>query len=411
MIWRASPSGRWAGPARAGGPLHRFAPLPCPCTLSPALHTRALARHSASHVVILLVKKYPTYKIVNFDKLDYCSSLKNLAEIEAYPNYCFVKGDITSSDLVNFVLEAEKVDTIMHFAAQTHVGTSRCVAWRCTVSGRGPQVPQPSHGSVLQLVWWVWGAGRGQDCIAPKGCGSSGAVVGVLSPLITLRVGKGRVRTDGDGRLLGAGLRVADGRPRAVFAVGESPSHTHTHTHTHTLLVALVRPLAQITPLVTRFSSRRPTSWAPTSCWRPPKRPASGCSSMSAPTRCTARARRAAAVRACTVPPSPPRPTHAHTHTCGAISLQPLARMFRLLGREPASGNGGRHTNPRALGCVPCTAPARSHCACSLCVNVCVCACVCVCVCGCVSAQRPTRAPCWTPPTRTPPPRPAQSTL
>jgi hypothetical protein len=32
------------------------------------------------------------------------------------------QGDITSSDLVNFVLEAEKVDTIMHFAAQTHVG-------------------------------------------------------------------------------------------------------------------------------------------------------------------------------------------------------------------------------------------------------------------------------------------------
>lgn len=32
----------------------------------------------ASHIVIRLVKKYPQYKIVNFDKLDYCSSLKNL---------------------------------------------------------------------------------------------------------------------------------------------------------------------------------------------------------------------------------------------------------------------------------------------------------------------------------------------
>ena len=32
----------------------------------------------ASHIVIRLVKKYPNYKIVNFDKLDYCSSLKNL---------------------------------------------------------------------------------------------------------------------------------------------------------------------------------------------------------------------------------------------------------------------------------------------------------------------------------------------
>lgn len=42
-------------------------------------------------MVILLVKNYPQYKIVNFDKLEYCSSLKNLEEIETYPNYTFVK--------------------------------------------------------------------------------------------------------------------------------------------------------------------------------------------------------------------------------------------------------------------------------------------------------------------------------
>ncbi len=46
---------------------------------------------SASHVVILLVKKYPNYRIVNFDKLDYCSSLKNLDSIADAPNYSFVK--------------------------------------------------------------------------------------------------------------------------------------------------------------------------------------------------------------------------------------------------------------------------------------------------------------------------------
>jgi UDP-glucose 4,6-dehydratase len=66
----------------------------------------------------------PTPQIVNFDKLDYCSSLKNIAEIADYPNYAFVKGSITSPDLVNFVLRAEKIDTIMHFAAQTHVDNS-----------------------------------------------------------------------------------------------------------------------------------------------------------------------------------------------------------------------------------------------------------------------------------------------
>ena len=35
-----------------------------------------------------------------------------------------MKGNICSSDLVNYVLQAEEIDTIMHFAAQTHVDNS-----------------------------------------------------------------------------------------------------------------------------------------------------------------------------------------------------------------------------------------------------------------------------------------------
>ena len=46
---------------------------------------------SASHVVILLAKKYPNYKIVNMDCLDYCASLKNLDEVKDLPNYRFVE--------------------------------------------------------------------------------------------------------------------------------------------------------------------------------------------------------------------------------------------------------------------------------------------------------------------------------
>jgi UDP-glucose 4,6-dehydratase len=40
------------------------------------------------------------------------------------PNYRFIKGDIVTADLVNFVLREEKIDTILHFAAQTHVDNS-----------------------------------------------------------------------------------------------------------------------------------------------------------------------------------------------------------------------------------------------------------------------------------------------
>lgn len=78
----------------------------------------------ASHVVMLLVKKYPQYNIVNYDNLSYCSCLANLEELKAYPNYKFVKGNICSSDLVSYVLEENNIDTIMHFAAQTHVDNS-----------------------------------------------------------------------------------------------------------------------------------------------------------------------------------------------------------------------------------------------------------------------------------------------
>jgi len=78
----------------------------------------------ASHVVIRLVTRYPTIKIVNFDKLDYCSCLRNLDAIADKPNYVFVKGDICNLEFVKFIFESEKVDTVMHFAAQSHVDNS-----------------------------------------------------------------------------------------------------------------------------------------------------------------------------------------------------------------------------------------------------------------------------------------------
>lgn len=78
----------------------------------------------ASHVAILLSTKYPQYNVVVYDKLDYCACLANLEEVMSLPNFKFVKGDIASPDLVSYVLREEKIDTILHFAAQTHVDNS-----------------------------------------------------------------------------------------------------------------------------------------------------------------------------------------------------------------------------------------------------------------------------------------------
>lgn len=78
----------------------------------------------ASNVIILLVKKYPHYKIINLDILNYCSSLKNLSSIENFPNYKFIKGSINSPDLLNYIMKEENIDTVMNFAAETHVDNS-----------------------------------------------------------------------------------------------------------------------------------------------------------------------------------------------------------------------------------------------------------------------------------------------
>ncbi|KAJ3169989.1 hypothetical protein HDU87_000511 [Geranomyces variabilis] len=78
----------------------------------------------ASFVVRKLVLLYPEYNIYNFDKLDYCASTNNVKSVADKPNYTFIKGDICVKDMVNFVLHEKKIDTILHFAAQTHVDNS-----------------------------------------------------------------------------------------------------------------------------------------------------------------------------------------------------------------------------------------------------------------------------------------------
>jgi dTDP-glucose 4,6-dehydratase len=77
-----------------------------------------------SHTLMRLVKNYPEYNVYNFDSLEYCASLENIKKLEKYNNYEFIKGSICSSDFVVHILKSRKIDTIIHFAAQTHVDNS-----------------------------------------------------------------------------------------------------------------------------------------------------------------------------------------------------------------------------------------------------------------------------------------------
>ena len=77
-----------------------------------------------SHVVRLFVNKYPDYRIINVDKLTYAGNLANLKDIENMPNYRFVKMDICDFDAFYALMQEEKVDGIIHLAAESHVDRS-----------------------------------------------------------------------------------------------------------------------------------------------------------------------------------------------------------------------------------------------------------------------------------------------
>ncbi len=64
------------------------------------------------------------YNLVVFDKLTYAGNLDNLLEVNDRPNSYFVQGDICDGDLVNQVINEYEIDTIINFAAETHVDRS-----------------------------------------------------------------------------------------------------------------------------------------------------------------------------------------------------------------------------------------------------------------------------------------------
>lgn len=77
-----------------------------------------------SHVVRLLVNKYPTYTIVNLDKLTYAGNLENLKDVEGKPNYHFERGDIMDVEFVFSLFNKYSFDGVIHLAAESHVDRS-----------------------------------------------------------------------------------------------------------------------------------------------------------------------------------------------------------------------------------------------------------------------------------------------
>jgi dTDP-glucose 4,6-dehydratase len=77
-----------------------------------------------SHVVRLFVNKYPSYQIVNLDKLTYAGNLENLTEIKDATNYIFEKGDIVDAAFIDELFAKYAFDGVIHLAAESHVDRS-----------------------------------------------------------------------------------------------------------------------------------------------------------------------------------------------------------------------------------------------------------------------------------------------
>jgi dTDP-glucose 4,6-dehydratase len=77
-----------------------------------------------SNFVHFILQQRPACQVVNYDALIYAGNLENVAGLERSGRYAFVKGDICDGELVLKILHEHAVDTIIHFAAESHVDRS-----------------------------------------------------------------------------------------------------------------------------------------------------------------------------------------------------------------------------------------------------------------------------------------------
>jgi dTDP-glucose 4,6-dehydratase len=64
------------------------------------------------------------WRVINLDKLTYAGNMNNLQDLEQGESYRFVKGDICDSELLESLFKKERIDTVVHFAAESHVDRS-----------------------------------------------------------------------------------------------------------------------------------------------------------------------------------------------------------------------------------------------------------------------------------------------
>src|SRR5581483_10587542 len=70
------------------------------------------------------LNKHPNDKIIVLDALTYASQLNNLDYLQHFSNYFFIHGNILNQPLIEDILKTHQINTIVHFAAESHVDRS-----------------------------------------------------------------------------------------------------------------------------------------------------------------------------------------------------------------------------------------------------------------------------------------------
>lgn len=77
-----------------------------------------------SNFILYMLDRYDDIRIINVDKLTYAGNLENLRSVQTDPRYSFVQADICDTAAITRIFEADDVDYVVNFAAESHVDRS-----------------------------------------------------------------------------------------------------------------------------------------------------------------------------------------------------------------------------------------------------------------------------------------------
>lgn len=109
-----------------------------------------------SNFIRIALAQLADCRLVNLDKLTYAGNPANLVDVATDPRYRFVQGDICDADLVQRLFSEESFDTVVHFAAESHVDRS--------ITGPAAFIQTNVFGTftLLEAARKAWQGGAGQ---------------------------------------------------------------------------------------------------------------------------------------------------------------------------------------------------------------------------------------------------------